>query len=89
MNSRGQPRCAKCARGFTDTYRLIVRNQAESTRRHLFHAHRDDNLQNILIALCQEFPNDWFLETVYFFYIDVGGSYYAVEHAFWLRGEAS
>lgn len=87
VNVAGEPNCARCDRGDKNTIRLVVRSDAESTRRYLFHVHRDENLQHILLRLYKEFPTEWSKDVVYYFYIDMGGSYYPVEHAFWLRGE--
>ena len=87
VNVASEPRCTRCDRGDKDTYRLVVRSDAESTSRYLFHAHRDENLQHILLRLYKEFPNEWDKDVIYYFYIDMGGSYYPVEHAFWLRGD--
>lgn len=86
VNVAGEPRCARCDRGDKDTFRLVVRSDAESTTRYLFHVHRDENLEHILLRLYKEFPNEWRKDVVYYFYVDMGGSYYPVEHAFWLRG---
>ncbi|KAI9249143.1 SNF2 family N-terminal domain-containing protein [Phascolomyces articulosus] len=80
-----RPRCRKCERGYRDTYRLVVRSDPESTMRYLFHGHRDESLQSLLLRLCEQFPKEWFKDIVYYFYIDIGGSYYPVEHSFWLR----
>ncbi|CDS12831.1 hypothetical protein LRAMOSA05015 [Lichtheimia ramosa] len=85
VNVAGEPNCARCDRGDKNTIRLVVRSDAESTRRYLFHVHRDENLQHILLRLYKEFPTEWSKDVVYYFYIDMGGSYYPVEHAFWLR----
>ncbi|KAI7851348.1 SNF2 family N-terminal domain-containing protein [Circinella umbellata] len=53
--------------------------------RYLFHGHRDESLQSLLLRLCEQFPREWFKDVVYYFYIDIGGSYYPAEHSFWLR----
>lgn len=86
VNVAGEPHCTRCDRGDKDTFRLVVRSDAESTTRYLFHVHRDENLEHILLRLYKEFPNEWRKDVVYYFYVDMGGSYYPVEHAFWLRG---
>ncbi|KAI9319999.1 SNF2 family N-terminal domain-containing protein [Dichotomocladium elegans] len=80
-----RPRCRKCDQGQKDSYRLIVRSDAHSNERFLFHAHRDDSLKNILFSLYEQHPTQWARNVVYYFYVDLGGTYYPVEHSFWLR----
>ncbi|KAI8150231.1 SNF2 family N-terminal domain-containing protein [Fennellomyces sp. T-0311] len=81
----GRPKCSKCDQGHRDTYRLVVRSHAESPTRYLFHGHQNESLQSLLLRLCNQFPNEWEKDVVYYFYIDIGGAYYPAEHAFWLR----
>ena len=83
----GRPKCAKCDQGHKETYRLVVRSHAESATRYLFHGHQNESLQSLLLRLCIQFPNEWARDVVYYFYVDMGGSYYPAEHAFWLRGK--
>ncbi|KAF7730800.1 hypothetical protein EC973_001318 [Apophysomyces ossiformis] len=84
MAQSGLPDCDRCNRGDKDTYRIIVRADVMG-QRYLAHAHRDDSLQVIMLRLCTEYPDVWAIRTVYYFYVDLGGNYYAVENSFWLR----
>ncbi|OAD77664.1 hypothetical protein PHYBLDRAFT_185587 [Phycomyces blakesleeanus NRRL 1555(-)] len=84
LNSTQFVSCRKCREGNTDYYRLGVRSEVNSEH-HLFHAHRDDTLQSILIRLCEQYPKEWSKGIVYYFYVDFGGSYYAAEESIWLR----
>ncbi|KAG0172402.1 hypothetical protein DFQ30_010538 [Apophysomyces sp. BC1015] len=84
MSQSGLPACDRCDQGDKDTYRLLVRAEAMGPR-YLLHAHRDETLQVILLRLCADYPNEWLKQTVYYFYVDLGGLYYSVENAFWLR----
>ncbi|KAL1935309.1 hypothetical protein VTP01DRAFT_4449 [Rhizomucor pusillus] len=81
----GRNPCSKCEQGYTDIYRLVVRSNAYGGQKYLIHAHRHENLQHILLRVCEQYPSEWTKDTVYYFYLDIGGAYYAVEHAFWLR----
>lgn len=83
----GRNPCSKCEQGYTDIYRLVVRSNAYGGQKYLIHAHRHENLQHILLRVCEQYPSEWTKDTVYYFYLDIGGAYYAVEHAFWLRGK--
>lgn len=85
MAQSGLPDCDRCNRGDKDTYRIIVRADVMG-QRYLTHAHRDESLQVIMLRLCTEYPDVWAIRTVYYFYVDLGGNYYAVENSFWLRG---
>ncbi|KAI7867732.1 SNF2 family N-terminal domain-containing protein [Spinellus fusiger] len=76
--------CNKCLQGEYDIHRLGVRCDV-NTKRHLFHTHSTDSLRTILLRLCEEFPDEWSKETVYFFYMDLGGSYYTIDDSSWLR----
>ncbi|KAI8374307.1 SNF2 family N-terminal domain-containing protein [Radiomyces spectabilis] len=76
--------CTKCREGCKNTYRLVVRSRVDAPGL-LFHAHRDDSLQAILLRLCDQFPREWSRNVVYYFYVDMGGTYYETEDAFWLR----
>ncbi|KAI9030695.1 SNF2 family N-terminal domain-containing protein [Phycomyces nitens] len=84
INSTQFVSCRKCREGNTDYFRLGVRSEVNSEH-HLFHAHRDDTLQTILIRLCDQYPKEWSKGIVYYFYLDFGGSYYAAEESVWLR----
>ncbi|RCH99010.1 hypothetical protein CU097_007190 [Rhizopus azygosporus] len=77
--------CELCEQGqFLSIYRLSVRSSIES-RPVLIHAHYSESLQTLLARLCDEYPAIWQQNTVYYFYMDMGGVYHHVEDAAWLR----
>ncbi|PHZ12799.1 uncharacterized protein RHIMIDRAFT_237713 [Rhizopus microsporus ATCC 52813] len=77
--------CELCEQGqFLSIYRLSVRPSVES-RPVLIHAHYSESLQTLLARLCDEYPAIWQQNTVYYFYMDMGGVYHHVEDATWLR----
>ncbi|KAG1121362.1 hypothetical protein G6F42_012502 [Rhizopus arrhizus] len=74
-----------CEEGeYLDIIRLSVKNTIEA-RPVKIHAHSHENLSSILARLCEEFPDMWEQQTVYYFYIDMGGIYHHVEETSWLR----
>lgn len=77
--------CELCEQGqFLNIYRLSVRSSIES-RPVLVHAHYSESLQTLLARLCDEYPAIWQQNTVYYFYMDMGGVYHHVEDTTWLR----
>ncbi|KAI7903454.1 SNF2 family N-terminal domain-containing protein [Cokeromyces recurvatus] len=79
------PNCPKCRLvGSEDIFRITVKNNSDN-RSHLFHVHKDESFQSIILRLCKEFPDDWKRGHIYHFYIDVGGHYHSIEESKWLR----
>ncbi|KAI8072853.1 SNF2 family N-terminal domain-containing protein [Gongronella butleri] len=63
---------------------MIARTNVDSTR-YWIHIHDDEDLSALVTRLCTLYPDEWQSEITYKVYVDVGGVYYGVESAFWLR----
>ena len=78
--------CLKCQQGHRkDSYRLCIKHKIDG-RSILFHAHDDEDLPSILGRLCDFYPEIWKQDTIYYFYVDMGGFFHSLESPSWLKG---
>ncbi|KAI8972029.1 SNF2 family N-terminal domain-containing protein [Mycotypha africana] len=85
VETTGYDNCQHCRLGdFPNSFRISVKNNSDA-RSHLFHVHKNESCQSIMIRLCEEYPESWSRGQVYYFYIDVGGHYHHLDDSSWLR----
>ncbi|KAI8081382.1 SNF2 family N-terminal domain-containing protein [Halteromyces radiatus] len=80
----GLPDCNCCQSGDDKVVRLIARSAVQGTK-YWLHIHQQEDLNGLLSRLCSLYPNEWQSNVTYNVYVDVGGIYYPIENAFWLR----
>lgn len=69
-----------------ESFRLSIKYSVEH-KSVLYHAHKNLTFLDILSKLCELYPALWKQDTLYHFYLDMGGLYQAIEDPRWLRGK--
>jgi hypothetical protein len=80
--------CKRCHHeGYRNSIRLQVKRSMESAP-NLFHAHRDDELRDILEKLQHKYTDIWNAGKYpfYYFYLDMGAIYYRIGNSTFLKG---